>query len=331
MKILFIGGTGNISTSVTRLAIERGHELYLLNRGTRPVDIPGAHILRADINDRDAVARVLAGHEWDVVVNWIAFVEDEIERDIGLFAGSTDQYIFISSASVYQRPMRHPVVTESTPLANPFWEYSRNKIRCEDRLNRAFRDDSFPMTIVRPAHTYDTVIPLSVGGWQDYTIIDRMKRGLPVVVHGDGSSLWTLTHAEDFALGFVGLMGNVQAIGHPFHITSDELLTWDQIYQCTARAAGVEADIVHVPSDFLAALDPAFKGSLVGDKATSTIFDNTKIKTFVPDFRAVIPYSQGIRRTLAWFEADPGRMQVRDESNQALDRLLGAWVTATGQ
>jgi nucleoside-diphosphate-sugar epimerase len=322
MKVLFIGGTGNISTSVSRLCIERGIDLYLFNRGMRKVDIPKAKTLQGDITQPNRVASVLEKHHWDVVVDWIAFRVEDIERDLHLFRHKTKQYVFISSASAYQKPPSHPVITESTPLSNPFWEYSRNKIACEERLNRSYRDEDFPITIVRPSLTYDTVIPVAIGGWTEYTIIDRIKRGKQIIVHGDGTSLWTVTHAEDFAKGFVGLLGHHQAIGHAFQITSDEILTWDQIYHGVAEAAGYEANIVHVPSDFIVQCEPSLEGSLIGDKSWSVIFDNTKIRRFVPDFKATIPFGQGIRRSLAWFEADPTRQVIRQETNDMMDKIL---------
>ncbi len=327
MKVLFIGGTGNISTSVSRLALSRGVDLYLLNRGSK-LDVPGAKSIVGDIKNPAALAKSLNEHHWDVVVNWIAFVPEDITRDFELFAGKTRQYIFISSASAYQKPASSPFITESTPLANPYWEYSRNKIACEELLLQYYREKGFPVTIVRPSLTYDTVIPLSVGGWTDYTIIDRMKKGGKVVVPGDGTSLWTITHSDDFAKGFVGLLGHQQAIGHSFHITSDEVLTWDQIYQATARAAGVEANIVHVPSDLIAKLYPFHLGNLQGDKAVSAIFDNTKIKTFVPEFKATIPYSVGIKRTIKWFESDPKRMAIQASSNEMIDKILSTYNKA---
>jgi len=322
VKVLFIGGTGNISSSVSRLCITRGMDLFLLNRGSRHVDVPNATLLRGDISHPDDVFRVLKQHEWDVVVDWIAFTPDDIERDLQLFRKKTKQYIFISSASAYQKPLSHPVVTESTPLGNPFWEYSRNKIACEDRLNHAYRDEGFPVTIVRPSLTYDTVIPLPIGGWTEYTVIERMRTGRKIIVHGDGTSLWTITHAEDFATGFVGLMGHQQAIGQAFHITSDEILTWDQIYRAVADAAGVEPKTVHIASDFIVQCEPSLQGTLLGDKAVSVVFDNTKIKRFVPEFRATIPFRRGIKKTLAWFEADPARQIVRRETHQLMDRII---------
>ena len=325
MKVLFIGGTGNISTSVSKLALKQGFDLYLLNRGTRPVNIPGAKTIKGDISIPEKVNALLKEHTWDVVVNWIAFTEDDINRDIDLFRGKTKQYIFISSASVYQKPLLHPIVTESTPLANPYWQYSRDKIACEERLNQAYRDEAFPITIVRPSHTYDTIIPAVIGGGSEYTIIDRLKRGQKVIVHGDGTSLWTVTHAEDFAKGLVGLLGHQQAIGHAFHITSDESLTWNQIYMTMANAVGVEAKIVHISSDFICQFDETRVGNLLGDKTTSVIFDNTKIKTFVPDFKATIPFNVGIKRTLDWFEAKPDRQVIKPETHKHMDRIIQAY------
>jgi len=331
LRVLFIGGTGNISASVSRLCAEHGVDLYLLNRGTRALDLPGASVISGDITHPEKLKTDLAKHRWDAVVDWIAYTEQDIDRDINLFRHQTKQFIFISSASAYQKPLSHPIVTESTPLSNPFWEYSRNKIACEERLNRAYREEGFPITIVRPSLTYDTVIPVAIGGWTEYTIIDRMKRGKQVIVHGDGTSLWTVTHAEDFAKGFVGLLGHQQAIGQAFHITSDEILTWNQIYQAVADAAGCQADVVHIPSDFIARCEPSLAGTLLGDKAVSVVFDNTKIKRFVPDFKATIPFAQGIRRTLAWFEADPARKIVRKETDEMMDRLLRSYQQAPGE
>ena len=322
MKVLFIGGTGNISTSVSRLCIERGIDLYLLNRGLRKVNIDGAKTIIGDISNLKEINSVLKENSWDVVVNWIAFTESDIERDINLFRGKTKQYIFISSASVYQKPPSFPIITESTPLCNPYWEYSRNKIACEEKLNEAYRQENFPITIVRPSLTYDTVIPVPIGGWTEYTVIDRIKKGKKNIVHGDGTSLWTVTHAEDFAKGFVGLLGHQQAIGNAFHITSDEILTWNQIYQAVAEAVGNEANIVHIASDYLVKMDNEFLGSLIGDKAVSVIFDNTKIKRFVPDFVATIPFNKGIKRTIAWFEEDPARMIIKKETNELIDRII---------
>lgn len=325
MKVLFIGGTGNISTLVSKLCIEKGIDLYLLNRGMRKVEIPGAKIINSNIANFEQTAALLGEDKWDAVVNWIAFNVDDIERDINLFSGKTKQYIFISSASAYQKPPSHPVITESTPLYNPYWDYSQNKIACEERLNYEYRNKNFPVTIVRPSLTYDTVIPVIMGGWTEYTIIDRIKNGKEIIVHGDGTSLWVVTHAEDFAKGFVGLIGHQQAIGHSFHITSDEVLTWDQIYRALAEAVGVEANIVHISSYFIVNHEKSLVGSLLGDKSYSVIFDNTKIKTFVPDFIATIPFSRGIKRTLAWFEADPKRQIINEDSNKMIDNILKAY------
>jgi nucleoside-diphosphate-sugar epimerase len=322
MKVLFIGGTGNISTSVSRRAVEKGIDLYLLNRGQHKVEIPGAKQIRGDINQPTQIGERLGDLRFDAVVDWIAFKADDVERDIELFEGRTGQYIFISSASAYQKPPTRPVITESTPLHNPFWQYSRDKIQCEERLEQAYRENGFPITIVRPSHTYATILPVAIGGGGTYTMADRLLKAKPIVVHGDGSSLWTVTHSEDFAKGFVGLLGHPGAIGHAFHITSDEMLTWNQIYETIAHALGVEADLVHIPSDLIAKLDPSSRGGLLGDKTWSVIFDNTKIKSFVPGFQATIPFHVGIRKTLAWFDEDESRKRVNDAANQQMDRIL---------
>ena len=322
MKALFIGGTGNISTSVSRLAVDRGVELYLLNRGQTRKEIAGAAYLTGDINDIDAVTKLLRGHRFDCVVNWIAFSPADIERDLSLFEGKVGQYVFISSASCYQKPPVHPVITESTPLYNPYWDYSQNKIACEDRLMRAYREQHFPITIVRPSLTYDTHLPIAIGGWGCYTLPDRVRRGAPIIVHGDGTAVWTVTHARDFAKGFVGLLGHPQAMGNAVHITSDELLTWDQIYAAIALAFGHAPNLVHIPTDFINKVAPDVGAGLLGDKAHSTIFDNTKIKTLVPAFRATIPFHRGIRDTVAWFDEDESRKVVVSDVNRTMDTIL---------
>lgn len=325
MKVLFIGGTGNISSATSQLAIKKGVDLYLLNRGTKPLSFDGAKVLIGDINKPDEIRKLIANESWDVVVNWIAFTPEDIQRDIDLFEGKTKQYIFISSASAYQKPVSHPIITESTPLVNPFWQYSRDKIACEDLLNKAYRNTGFPITIVRPSLTYDTVIPVTIGGWTEYNVVDRIKKGKNIIIQGDGNSLWTITHAEDFAKGFVGLLGHQQALGNAFHITSDEILTWNQIYQAVASAVNREPNIIHIPSDFICQVEPDMKGTLIGDKAVSVIFDNTKIKQFVPDYIATIPFKQGIRRTIEWMEADPSRMNINPETDDKIERIIQAY------
>lgn len=328
MKVLFIGGTGKISSACAALAVERDIELYFLNRGqtsVRPAPA-GVHELHGDIRDKASASTALKDYTFDVVVDWIAFTPDHIETDIELFKGRTGQYIFISSASAYQTPPVNLPATESTPLDNPYWLYSRNKIACEERLTQEYRRSKFPITIVRPSHTYDkTMLPFS-GGW---TYVARMRAGKPVIVHGDGSSLWTLTHHRDFAKGFVGLLGTSRAIGEAFHITSDEWLTWNQIYTLVADAAGVQnPKLVHVPSDLIAAYDETLGAGLIGDKTNSMVFDNTKIKRVVPDFACTIPFAQGAREVIAWFDADPAR-QVIDEKFDALtERILAAYAKA---
>jgi nucleoside-diphosphate-sugar epimerase len=327
MKVLFIGGTGLISSACSRLAVEQGVELFLLNRGNRPEIPAGAISLVADIHDGEATTRALAGRRFDAVVNWVAYTPQDIERDLALFGDNTSQYIFISSASAYQKPASDYLITESTPLANPYWAYSRNKIACEERLMRAYREDGFPCTIVRPSLTYgDTQVPLVVNSWQlPYTAVARMRQGKPVIVPGDGTSLWTITHNSDFARGLAGLLGHQRAIGHAFHITSDEVLTWDQLYEAVAAAAGAEANIIHIASDFITACLPDMTGSLIGDKVVSAVFDNSKIKRFVPGFCATTPFARGIRQTLAWFDADPARRQIDVAADEQWDRLIGAY------
>ena len=324
MKVLFIGGTGNISTASSRLALARGIDLYLLNRGKLKVDLPGATPILGDITKPETLTE-LNKHEWDVVVNWIAFDANHIERDLKLFRGKTKQYIFISSASCYQTPLSYPVITESTPLCNNLWDYSNDKIKCEDRLLKAYREEGFPMTIVRPSLTYDTVIPIAIGGFNEYNTAYRILKGKEIIVHGDGTSLWTVTHADDFAKGLVGLLGLTQAIGHAFHITSDEVLTWNMIYKILADSLGKEAKVVHIASDFICKIAPDFTGTLLADKGESVIFDNTKIKTFVPAFEAVIPFAEGIKRTLKWLDDNPERKIINPETERQIENVLKAY------
>ena len=328
MRILFIGGTGIISTACTKLAAERGMELTLLTRGQRESSIPrGVTTIQADIHNVSAVTRALGGAHFDAVVDWIAYTPPDIDRDLELFRGRTRQFIFISSASAYQKPATHYLITESTPLSNPYWEYSRNKIACEERLMKAYRENGFPVTIVRPSLTYgDTQVPLAVNSWEkSYTAVDRMRKGQKVIVPGDGASLWVVTHNSDFAKGLVGLLGHEQAIGHAFHITSDEVLSWDQICNAVAAAAGAEPQLVHMASDFIVSCLPEEQGNLTGDKSVSVVFDNSKIKRFVPGYVATTSFAQGIRQTLAWFDADPARKQIDAAASAAWDRLIAAY------
>ncbi|MFN2105825.1 MAG: NAD-dependent epimerase/dehydratase family protein [Candidatus Promineifilaceae bacterium] len=322
MKVLFIGGTGVISAACADLAVQRGIDLYLLNRGqTERPAADGASIILGDIYD-PAIGETLAGHSWDAVVDWIAFKPEAVQRDIDLFRGRTGQYIFISSASVYQTPPSNLPVKESTLLDNPYWAYSRDKIACEELLVRAYRDEQFPMTIIRPSHTYDaTKIPL-LGG---YTTLRRMIEGEKVVVFGDGTSLWTLTHNKDFAKGFVPLLGNARAAGEAFHITSDEWLNWNQIYELFGQALGVKPRLVHVPSELIAAYDKEIGAGLLGDKSNSMIFDNSKIKRLAPDFACTIPFSWGAREIVEWFAADPARQIVDDELNALFEQIIIAY------
>jgi nucleoside-diphosphate-sugar epimerase len=327
MKALFIGGTGLISSAVSRLAIEQGIELSLLNRGQRGEFFPkGARQIKADYGDADAVEKALRGESFDVVADWIAYTPAQAARDIELYAGRTGQFFFISSASAYQKPASHYLITESTPLANPFWQYSRDKIACEELFLREYRERGFPVTIVRPTLTYGvTQIPAAFGSWNHpWTLVDRMRKGRPIIVPGDGTSLWTMTHNSDLAKGFVGLMGNIRAIGHAFHITSDEVLTWDQIYGLIGAAAGAKPDFVHVASELIAAFDPEERGNLIGDKAQCGVFDNSKIRAFVPGYTATVPFAQGVRDSVQWFAAHPERCTIDDRWNALCERILGA-------
>lgn len=327
MKVLFIGGTGKISSACTSLAAKRGFDMYLLNRGQTDRPVPeDVTVLNGDIRDMESTRAALADHGFDAVVNWIAYTAEHVETDLELFRGRTNQYIFISSASAYQSPPVNLPVTESTPLDNPYWQYSQDKIACEERLMRAYRDEKFPMTVVRPSHTYDkTMLPFQ-GGW---SVVDRMRRGQKILVHGDGSSLWVYTHHSDFAKGFVGLLGNSRAIGEAFHITSDELLTWNQLHEITARAAGApKPQFVHVPSDLINAFDPAWGAGLLGDKAASMVFDNTKIKRISPDFTCTVPYEHGAQEIVSWYDADPSRQVVDAKHNEVTDRIISAYERA---
>jgi len=321
MRILFIGGTGILSSACAPRVLAAGHDLALLNRGQSSIRPAAAEaeLLRADIRDRASVREAVGDREFDVVVNFVAYTPEHVLSDVDTFGGRVGQYVFISSASAYQKPPRRVPVTESTPLHNPFWRYSRDKIACEETLLNAYRDTGFPVTVVRPSHTYDRAsIPLH-GGW---TLIDRMRRGLEVIVHGDGTSLWTLTHHVDFAKGFVGLLGNTRTLGEAYTITGDDVLTWDQIYTMLGTAAGAEPRLVHLASERINAVDPGWGEGLLGDKAHSMVFDNTKIRTIVPDYVATIPFEQGAREIVAWHDEDPARCAVDEKLNATVDRLL---------
>jgi len=333
MNVLFIGGTGLISSACSEMAVKRGMELYILNRGvsTKYPVLAGTHLLVGDVyQDESGVAELLEDHHFDVVVDWIAFTPADIERDIRLFSDKTDQFVFISSASAYQKPPAYYVITEKTPLQNPFWQYSRDKIACEERLMQAYSQDKFPVTIVRPSLTYGpSQIPLCMGSWQHpYTLIERMKQGKKIIVPGDGTSLWVFTWNADFAKGFLGLFGNKDALGEAFHITSDEVLTWNQAYEEVGRALGVELDVVHIASELIAKYDDHAIGSLIGDKVNSAVFDNSKIKRFVPEFECEVPWAEGVRCAITWLEADPSRQTIDDEANQLWDRIIARYEKA---
>ncbi len=321
LKVLFIGGSGAISSACSSLAVARGIDLHVLNRGrsTQRLLPAEATPLVADIRDPDSVRDALGDQHFDAIVDWVAYTPDQVRLDIELFTGRTDQFVFISSASAYQTPPARLPVVESTPLRNPFWQYSRDKIAGEDLLVAAYRDSGFPATIVRPSHTYDkTSVPFD-GGW---TALQRMRDGREVVVHGDGTSLWTLTHHRDFAKGFVPLLGHPAAVGDAFHITGDEVLTWDRIAETFAATLGVEARIVHVPSDAIAAADPGWGAGLLGDKAHSMVFDNSKLRRLVPDYVATIPFHSGAREIVEWHDEDPARRRVDERLDAVMDGLV---------
>ena len=322
LKVLFLGGTGTISSASSALAIERGIDLTILNRGesTRHPIPDGATHLRADVRDAAAVREALGGREYDVVVDWLAFGTDHIQQDLDLFEGRTGQFVFISSASAYQTPPQRLPITESTPLRNPYWEYSRNKIACEDLLVAEYRDNGFPATIVRPSHTYDRTLLLTTGGWTD---IARLRAGRPVVVHGDGTTQWTVTHSADFAVGFTGLLGNPQAVGDTFQIMGTHAPTWDQIYTWLAHAAGVASpELVHVASETIARVLPDVGPGLLGDKAHSMIFDCSKLRALVPEFNPTITYDQAVAEQVAWWDAHPERQIVDRAMDAGFDRLV---------
>lgn len=328
MKALFIGGTGTISTAISKRLLEQGCELYLLNRGNRNDVLPsGAHSIVADINDEAMVAEKIKDLSFDVVCDFIGFVPEQLERDFRLFNGKTKQFMYISSASAYQKPVANYRITEATPLVNPYWEYSRNKIACEEYLMKMHRENGFPVTIIRPSHTYDErSIPLGVHGNNgSWAVVSRMLKGKPVIVHGDGTSLWTMTHNSDFAKAFVGLMGNVHAIGEAFQITSDESVTWNQVYKAIADHLGVEFKPYYVASEFLHQVsDYDFEGSLIGDKANSVVFDNTKLKRAVPEFVATVRFDQGVKQTID-FVLSHKEYQIEDpEFDSWCDRVIAA-------
>lgn len=334
MKALFIGGTGTISTAITQLVSQtHGWELYLINRGNRSNEVPSnVTVIKADINDESTVIKAIEGLQFDVVCDFIGFVTEQLERDFRIFNGRTKQFIYISSASAYEKPLASPYINEGTPLANPHWQYSRNKIACEELLLKLYREQHFPITIVRPSHTYmQRSIPVAVhgskGSWQ---VIKRMMEGKPVIIPGDGTTLWTVTHNTDFAKAFVGLMGNIHAIGEIFQITSDENLTWNQIHQAIASALGVTFKPYYVPSDFLAAVGKQYdlEGSLLGDKAHTVIFDNSKLKRAVPGFVATTRFDMGVRMAVDYIMSHPECQTPDPEFDEWTDKVIIAMEKA---
>ena len=334
MKILFIGGTGIISSACVTAALEAGHEVSTLNRGLSrlPSQVSEERTFIADASNELQVREALGNRHFDVVIQWTAYRPSQVELDVRLYS-DVGQYVFISSASAYEKPPAHWLITESTPLKNPFWQYSSDKIACEEFLVRAHHATGFPMTIIRPSLTYGlSQIPVCIGSWaKPFTIIDRMRRGAKILVPGDGTSIWTITHNSDFARGLMPLLGRSEAIGEDFHITSDEALTWNQIYRLVGEAAGVEPDLLHVPSDGFIAADPEQLGNLWGYKAHSTVFDNSKLRGLAPAFTAVVPFADGIRETVDWFDSDLSRQDVDGPANVAWDRLATIYMEALAQ
>jgi len=327
MKVLFVGGSGNISLDCTKEALRRGFEVYHLNRGNRSSLVPKeVNQITGDIRKPDEVKKLLKGMKFDAVADFIAFVPDHIKVDMEIFSGMTHQFIFISSASVYHKPPVHYIIAESTLAHNPYWKYSRDKIDCEELLVKAYREKGFPVTIVRPSHTYcERWIPLALES-ADFTIPKRIIDGREVIIHGDGETLWTLTHSEDFAKGFVGLIDNVHAIGETFHITSDEALSWNQIHRMAAEALGMELKPVYITSEFIYKMFPEIGDGLVGDKTYCAVFDNSKIKRVVPDFKATISFKEGIRRSVRWYDEHPeAKKNINPKLDKAIDDIISAW------
>ncbi len=331
MNVLFVGGTGNISRACVKRALEEGWEVLLLNRGTRSDLVPqGVRFIQSDIRNLEQTNKSLDGLSFDVVTQFVGYLPEHIQTDFEIFRDRVGQYIFISSASVYHKPSLNHIITESTPLHNPFWQYSQNKIACESLLREMYAEKRFPMTVVRPSHTYnDGWIPTTFAS-SNYTIAQRMLEGKEIISHGDGQSLWTLTHASDFAKGFVGLFGNAQAIGEAFHITSDEALSWDQIYRTIGMQLGVEPRLVHIPSDIISKIEPDLAGSLLGDKAYSSLFDNSKIKRLVPSFNISISFNTGMRRSLEWYERHPDLKRSDPKTESLTERILAEWHRMVG-
>lgn len=327
MKFLFIGGTGLISSACSELAVSRGNELFILNRSiSKKTAIPqGATLLQGDVKgDLSYISKLMTDRYFDAVVDFIAYTVEDIERDLTLFSGNTDQFVFISSASAYQKPPKNFLITEETQLENPFWQYSRDKIACEQSLLKAYREGGFPVTIIRPSLTYGPAqIPFCVGSWQHpWTVIARMKNRKQIIVPGDGTSLWVMTWNGDFAKGLVGLLGNQKAIGETFQITSDEVLTWDQIHAEAFKALGIEPNIAHISTDLIVAYWPDSTGSLIGDKVNSAVFENSKIKKFVPDFKCEVNWAEGFRRSIAWYDAHPNYKTIDRELDNLFDKIL---------
>lgn len=325
MKVLFIGGSGIISSAAAELALQSGIELCLFNRGNHPERVPaGATVIQGDVN-RDQLS-TLADQHFDAVVDFIAYKPAQVQRDVDAFLGKCGQYLVISSACVYHKPLTIFPITESAPIYDSPWDYAQDKINCEAAIKKAYLEKRFPITIIRPTHTYSNILlPVGLcgksGGW---SVASRMLRGKPVLLHGDGLTLWTITHSRDVAKGIVGLLGNSRAIGEAVHITSDEAVSWDDLYHNLAYALGVEAKICHVSTDMLTRFFPDERGHLMGDTAHCAIFDNTKIKRLVPEFQATTTASRGIMDAVHYHLAHPELMKEDPEYDRVCDAVLQA-------
>ncbi len=331
MKALFIGGTGTISTEITKLCAKKGWDLTLLNRGNAAGSVPeGVRVIKGDINREEEVRELLKDEKWDVVADFIIFTPEQLQRDLRLFEGKTGQYMFISSASAYQKPLSTPWITEGTPLHNPYWEYSRNKAKCEQILREAYDSRNFPITLIRPSHTYcERSVPVAIHGrGGSFQILERIRQGKRIIIPGDGLTLWSLTHSRDFAVAFEGLMGNPHAIGEAYHIIGDESLTWNQIHECIGRALGAEIKPVHIPSETLGKLWPELVGNLIGDKSNNVLFDNSKIKRAVPEFMTRTRFDQGARECVEYMYSHPECQQLNPEFDSWYDSLIEAWDRA---
>ncbi|MCX7013807.1 MAG: NAD-dependent epimerase/dehydratase family protein [Candidatus Sumerlaeota bacterium] len=326
MRVLFVGGTGTISSGCLQPALDKGHEVFIFNRGQHKTDVPPAVVqIRGDARNKEEMAKLASSHRFDVMANFIGFAPNDVALDVEVFGGKISQYIYISSASIYQKPPNYYIATESSPLRNPFNDYSRRKIACEEFVMKAFREKDFPATIVRPSHTYGDNIPGNLPGVVDYTLVDRLRSGKEVVVHGDGETLWTFTHNSDFGFAFADVLGNMRTIGETYHITSDEVITWNQHFQIVARECGGTANMVHIPSDFIQTVSARAATPLLGDRTYSIVFDNSKIRSISPGSRAKVSFAEGVRRAVAYYESHPEAKTINQQAVDMLEQILAAW------